>query len=168
MDRIGYLKKKWIWFYTKIIRENATPEFIARGWAIGMFFGFMIPFGFQLICSIPTAFLLRGSRIGATLGTLATNHFTIWFIYPFQCWVGNLFLGNRLTYDKISEELRFLVENQDYATLMKLGSDLILSFFIGGALFAAVSTPVTYLAVRNIVRNYLERKKMRRDRTAGK
>ena len=57
----------------KIVREKASPEYIARGWAIGMFFGCLIPFGFQLICSIPAAFILKGSKIGATLGTLLTN-----------------------------------------------------------------------------------------------
>ena len=74
------LQKMWLKMYIKIVREKATPEYIARGWAIGMFYGCLIPFGFQLICSIPTAFLLKGSKIGATVGTFITNHFTIFVI----------------------------------------------------------------------------------------
>ena len=68
-------------FYKKIVGEDASPEFIARGWAIGMFYGCLIPFGLQLILSIPTAFFLKGSKVGATLGTFITNHFTVFVIY---------------------------------------------------------------------------------------
>ena len=77
MIRKNYFRKKLISLYSKIVREKASPEYIARGWAIGMFYGCMIPFGLQLICSIPTALVLRGSKIGAVLGTFITNHFTI-------------------------------------------------------------------------------------------
>ena len=76
----GFLKRKLILLYLKIVREKASPEYIARGWAIGMFYGCLIPFGFQLICSIPTAFLLKGSKIGASVGTLITNHFSVFII----------------------------------------------------------------------------------------
>jgi len=82
--------RKWIALYSRIIHEKATPEYIARGWAVGMFFGCLAPFGMQLILSVPTAFLLKGSKIGATIGTLLTNHFTIFLIYPVQCYrLGN-------------------------------------------------------------------------------
>ena len=59
----GWLKIQLQWLYYKIIRENATPEYVARGWAIGMFYGCFIPFGLQLACSIPTSFILKGSKI---------------------------------------------------------------------------------------------------------
>ncbi|MEG2076892.1 MAG: DUF2062 domain-containing protein, partial [Victivallaceae bacterium] len=109
--RIGkWMKRKGLWLYSKIVREKATPEYIARGWAIGMFYGCLIPFGLQLACSIPTSFLLKGSKIGATLGTLLTNHVTIFFIYPAQCYVGNKIMGGNLTFAEVKELFKDVLE----------------------------------------------------------
>ena len=77
---MSWIRRQWQRLREKILGEKATPEFIARGWAIGMFYGCAIPFGFQLILSIPTAILLKGSKIGATIATFVTNHFTIFII----------------------------------------------------------------------------------------
>jgi uncharacterized protein (DUF2062 family) len=48
------IRRWWKKIYAKMVSEKATPEYIARGWAIGMFYGCFIPFGAQLILSIPT------------------------------------------------------------------------------------------------------------------
>ena len=162
-----YLYRKWLMLYSKIVREKASPEYIARGWAIGMFFGCFIPFGLQLVCSIPTAFLLKGSKIGATLGTLITNHFTIFIIYPVQCWVGNRILCGNLSLDRIQCMMRDVLRLQDYETLFSMGLEVAASFFVGGLLFAAVSTPVCYYAVRRVVINYRHLREKARAKKAG-
>ena len=46
---MSWIKEKWRRLCEQILREKASPQFIARGWAIGMFYGCLIPFGFQLI-----------------------------------------------------------------------------------------------------------------------
>ncbi len=146
-----YLKRKYLELYAKMVREKASPEYIARGWAIGMFYGCAIPFGFQLMISIPAAFLLKGSKIGSVLGTLLTNHFTIWFIYPVQCYVGNKLIGGRLSWAEIKDAMSAVVNEQSYSKLFSLGGELAASFFVGGALLAAVMTPLTYYGVKNLV-----------------
>ena len=158
----GYIKRKYLTLCVKIVRETATPEYIARGWAIGMFYGCAIPFGFQLVLSLPTAFLLRGSKIGASIGTLITNHFTIFLIYPVQCIVGNRLIGGRLSYPQIKEAMNALVNEQSYGKLFSMGGELVASFFIGGALLAAVMTPLTYYAVKSLV----VRRRLRKERRA--
>ena len=50
--------------YRRTVREKASPEFIAKGWAIGMFYGCLAPFGLQICLSIPMALWLRGSKTG--------------------------------------------------------------------------------------------------------
>jgi len=149
-------------YYNKAIREPGTPEYVARGWAIGMFIGFAVPFGLQLVVSIPLSFLLKGSKLGATVGTLATNHFTIFVIYPFQCWLGSWLIGNPLSLAEISSELEQVLKEQDYQTLFGLGRDLVVSFFIGGFLLAFISTPICYYLVKNMVIQYRLRKEKRR------
>ena len=153
-----YLYRKWLMLYSKIVREKASPEYIARGWAIGMFFGCFIPFGLQLVCSIPTAFLLKGSKIGATLGTLITNHFTIFIIYPAQCWVGSHLLGGTLSYHAIETAMADVLKEQSYEALMKIGGELVAAFFLGGALLSVIMTPLTYWFVKNLVIRYRNRK----------
>ena len=136
------LKRKCLFLYMKIVREKASPEYIARGWAIGMFFGCLIPFGFQLICSLPAAFLLKGSKIGATFGTLSD-----------------------LTYPGVKEALRDVLHRQDMDSLLGIGWDLIEAFFIGGLLLTVLMTPLTYYGVKFAVvryRNLREKLKARR------
>lgn len=141
-------------FYAKIVRETADPKYIARGWAIGMFYGCLIPFGFQLLCSIPTAFLLKGSKVGATIGTLITNHFTIFIIYPVQCYVGLALMGRRRTFGELEEIMKKVIEKGDYETLFSIGTELVSAFFIGGFLLTAIMTPITYFFVKSLVLKY--------------
>ena len=152
------LKNYAVILYNRIVKEKATPEYIARGWAIGMFYGCMIPFGFQLLCSIPTAFLLKGSKIGATFGTLLTNHFTIFIIYPVQCLVGNHMIGGNLSYAAVNEAMQNVLKLQNYSALMELGCNLIISFFVGGALLTLIMTPLTYFSVKKMVINHRKQK----------
>ena len=150
----AFMKRSLKRLYNKIVSEKAPPEYIARGWAIGMFWGCLIPFGLQLIFSIPTAFLLNGSKIGATVGTLITNQLTIFIIYPVQCYVGSRITGSALSYDEIKAAITDVIHRGSYSALFEMGTDLITAFFVGGMLFAAIMTPATYLAVKNTVIKY--------------
>ena len=161
-SRMEKVRRLVRYYYNKAVREKGTPEYIARGWAIGMFIGFAVPFGLQLLVSVPLSFLLKGSKLGATVGTLATNHFTIFIIYPFQCWLGSYLIGNPLSFSEISAGLEEVIKYQDYETLFLLGKDLIVAFFIGGFLLAFVSTPICYFVVKNMVIQYRLNKEKRR------
>ena len=158
----GFLKRKLILLYLKIVREKATPEYIARGWAIGMFYGCLIPFGFQLICSIPTAFLLKGSKIGASVGTLITNHFSVFIIYPLQCYAGLLLMGRTRSLAELKEIMAKVIHASSYEALLGIGTELVAAFFIGGALLTAVMTPVTYFLVKSLVVKYRAKRKAAR------
>ena len=164
----------------RMMREKQPPEFIARGWAIGMFYGCTIPFGFQLMLSIPTAVILKGSKVGATVGTFITNHFTIFVIYPAQCWAGNkvleLFGCDVMSVAKIVAELKrvgslSMLSGEFWAALGQLGGGVMASFFIGGALLALVCTPLTYWGVLRSVqrrRARMEQRKLeRREKRVG-
>ena len=105
------LKRRALWLYSKIVKGSGTPQYIARGWALGAFIGSVVPIFCQLIISIPLAFLLRASKIGATLGTFHTNPVTVVFIYPLQCWIGNRLIGGSLTWNDLVTATRGLVMN---------------------------------------------------------
>lgn len=166
MSIIRWIRKKWRKIYLKIVREKASPEYVARGWSIGMFYGCLIPIGGQLLFSIPTAFALKGSKVGAVLGTFITNQITIFFIYPAQCWLGAKLLGVDLSYGDIKIKLKDLMEASTLLefrdALLKLAGELSISFLVGGAIMAAVLTPFTYFAVKKMVIAYRIRVEKRR------
>ena len=130
----------------KMVSEPLPPEDIAAGWALGMFIGCAIPFGFQLVISVPLALMMRVSKVGATLGTLITNPVSILVIYPAQTWIVDalLFKGS-LSFSKLMDM------EWTWETVRKLGVDAMLSFFIGGIALALILSPVTYFTVKRLV-----------------
>lgn len=148
------LKRLTSYCYYKIVRAGGSPDYIARGWAIGMFIGCVIPMSFQIMISVPLSFLLKGSKIGAVLGTLITNPVSIIFIYPLQCFIGSKLIGGSLTLAAAQEAMKGVLQEQSWGALARLGTDLLVSFFAGGLLFALILTPITYLTVCQAVVRY--------------
>ena len=140
----------------KMVREPLPPEDIAAGWALGVFVGFAVPFGMQLVVSVPLAMMMRVSKVGATVGTLVTNPVSIFFIYPAQTWMVNkLLFGGSLT-------LQHLLEVEwTWKTVRRLGAEVSVSFFLGGFLLAIVFSPIAYLAVKRIVLRHRARMQKR-------
>ena len=149
-----WLKEKLSALYDKIVKERKSAEFIARGWALGVFVGSVIPFGIQIYIALPLSFLLKGSKIGALTGTLISNPLTILFLYPAQCWMGSRLLGKDISWEAISDAMKGVLTQQDWSSLSQLSGHLVTSFFAGGLMLAAVCTPLTYFFVLHLVRNY--------------
>ena len=138
----------------RMAAEKGSPEYVARGWALGMFIGCSVPFGLQLLISVPLAFTLKAGKIGAVAGTFITNPVTIFFLYPAQTWAADKLLGGNLSYDKL-EGLEW-----SWRTITALGADVFAAFFLGGFILAMILSPATYFAVRALVR----RRRARRER----
>lgn len=134
----------WRSLREKMVKDPLPPEDVAAGWALGMFIGCTVPFGLQLLVSVPLAVMMRVSKIGATVGTFITNPVSIFFIYPAQTWLAfKILFGDR--------EMGELPEEWTRETVMSLSGPVTASFFIGGLIFAAVLTPLTYFTVKKIV-----------------
>ena len=143
------LKSYWHEIREKMIHDPLPPEDVAAGWALGMFVGCAVPFGLQLLVSVPLALMMRVSKIGATVGTLITNPVTIFFIYPAQTWVVNKVLfGGSLSFERLMD-----VE-WTWEAVRKLGAEAMASFFLGGLALAIILTPITYFAVKRLVVRY--------------
>lgn len=141
----------------KILSERASPGYVARGWALGMFVGCAVPFGLQLMVSVPLSFAMKCSKIGATVGTLITNPVTIFFIYPAQTWVGCRLLGLPLSWPYIEEACDklgrvSLFKAEGWQILGEVGGRVLAGYFLGGFLLAFLLTPITYWVVRRIAR----------------
>lgn len=151
----------WRLLKRKMVGEALSPDAIAAGWALGMFVGCAVPFGLQLVVSVPLALMLRVSKVGATVGTLVTNPVTIFFIYPAQTWAVNRLLFNgSLSFGRLME-----VE-WTWEAVRRLGAEAVASFFLGGLLLAAVLTPPTYFVVKRVVVAYRAARERKRHGTA--
>lgn len=157
------LKKRSVayWYY-KILRERGTPDFIARGWAVGLFVNFFIPCFFQAVTAIPLAFLFKGSRIAAFVGTFISNNFTIPLIYPVQCYIGGYLICNPLSYEQIKTALNGIIINPSYEEIYRLGMHLMMAFFAGGALLGIISAIPGYFIAHRLTAEYQQKRHERR------
>ncbi len=68
--------------------------------------------------------------------------------------MGCLITGRPLSYAAIKKAMVDVINTQSYEALMNTGFDLIVGFLVGGALFAAIMTPLTYFGVKRMVINF--------------
>ena len=152
----------WRRVYCKIVKQEGSPESIARGLALGLFVGFAMPMGGQMIVAIPLAFLLKANKVLAVMGTVVTNPYTSLFIYPVQCWFGAQLMGAPLNLQELKAAFRALLADPTWAHFSSLGSGLIVPFFIGGFVFAVLSAVPTYYLSLYAVRAYRRRRALKR------
>ena len=146
------LRSYWHALKAKMVKDPLPPEDVAAGWALGMFVGCAVPFGLQLIVSVPLALMMRVSKIGATLGTLITNPVTIFIIYPAQTWaVNRLLFGGSLTFQRLMDM------EWTWHSVRRLGAEAMVSFFLGGLALGMIFSPLTYFLVRRLVLWYRRR-----------
>jgi len=175
------------YIYVKLVKQAGTPDYIARGVAIGLMVGMVIPFGLQIPVAIALAFLLKAAKIPAFACTWVTNHITIFFIYPVQCWIGSYLIGNPLSFEVIEEKLKVITHGPSWTselfdgkiimafeTLFKqfitsfeaLGGQIVASFFVGGFLFGTILAVPGYFLSLYWVKQYrkLKEKKLKKRR----
>ncbi len=111
--RRSWWRKQVHYYYYQILRLRGTPKAIARGVAIGVFFGCFPFFGLQTLLAVVGATLLRGNRLTAMAATWISNPLTYVPIYAFNFHVGQ-------------EILR--VKDVDLSTIDWTSSDL---FYLG-------------------------------------
>lgn len=121
-----------------------TRQGVALGMAVGLFFGFLIPFG-QIPCAAVLSVLLRGNIPVAVAATLVSNPFTFGSIYYGAYCLGDWLLGisNMLPIKKDT------LADEAAAVAGWLGqiSSMGLPLLLGLALLACVLSVAGYYAV---------------------
>ncbi len=143
-------------FYYKLLRQSGSPEYLARGAALGVAVGFIIPISGQLIIGFPLAFWLKGSKIFMTAGTMISNPFTVVILYPIQILLGSWVIFRPLTFAELSAK-----DFSSFEAFRHLGAEIIIDFFIGGVVFSLLTVPIAYYLTLKLVRSYRRQKELR-------
>jgi len=173
------------WLYRRVARLEDSKISIARGMALGVIFGALMPPGLQLVTGIPVGLLLGANPIALIAGTFISNPVTYIPLYTFNCKVGAQFMGLFGLQASIGQELKdALYALRDFDILSPIESFRFLfetlkpfaTYWICGGLIVglAASVPVYYLSYLVVVEVHklrefsLARRKARRDELAAR
>ncbi|MEA3485239.1 MAG: DUF2062 domain-containing protein [Candidatus Aerophobetes bacterium] len=140
----------------RLVQINDSPQKIARGFAIGIFWGILPTFGLAIIFSLPTAVFLRANKISSILGTFVSNPLTAPFIYAFSYKIGQWVLGH--------SSLTFSWKFINIEELLNISGSLL----VGSVIFAITTSLATYFLVLKIVAKHHQRKNLKTGMSEGK
>jgi uncharacterized protein (DUF2062 family) len=107
------------------------------------------------------AFIFKAAKIPAFACTWVTNHFTVFIIYPLQCWIGSYLIANPLHLEEVRKVLSNVVEDPSWESFKSLGGQIIASFFAGGFLFGLLLAIPGYFISLYLVRKHREHKELK-------
>lgn len=108
---------------------EGNPHYIALGMAVGIFVSMTPIIPLQTIVAVALAYLFRGSKSAAALGTWLSNPLTIPVVYYAAYKLGCLLLG----YQNTLESIAF----NSFSQLMALGIEVTWAMLVGGAVIGA-------------------------------
>ena len=143
-NKLPYWNRYGRYLYWRFTRMQGTPEYIARGLAVGVFAGLFPIFGLQSIVGIAIATLLRGHKIAAAVGTWVSNPLTYLPIYTINFQVGQWLLQSQ-------EE--FVPESiLSFSELMQYGTQFVTSLFLGCLVMGIIGGVLSYFIGLKLIR----------------
>lgn len=127
----------------KLLSIRDTPESMARGLAVGFFFGISFLLGLQTVLAVVVSYLIRGNKLVAATLTAVSNPITSLPLYGMCYWVGQLVLGRKA-------ELPNLDSVRSVDAFLALGPSFFLAMFIGTTLVGLIGSVALYLSANRI------------------
>ncbi|MCB2147741.1 MAG: DUF2062 domain-containing protein [Deltaproteobacteria bacterium] len=115
---------------------EGSPHYLALGMAVGIFVSITPIIPLQTIVAVFLAFLVRGSKSAAALGTWLSNPLTIPVVYYANYKLGCMLLGYQKTLDSIAFD--------SFSQLMGLGLEVTWAMIVGGVVIGAVLGVAAY------------------------
>ena len=125
---------------------EGNPHYIALGTAIGTFVSITPIIPFQTAVAVTLAFLVRGSKSAAAIGTWLSNPLTIPLVYYADYKLGCVLLNCQTT----AESIRF----DSFSQLMDLGLEVTSAMLVGSLVLGSIIGVIVYfLTFRVFARN---------------
>lgn len=156
---IEKLKRFIRYWYLRLVRIQASPQNIARGLAAGVFVGLLPVLPFQTIIAIALAFVVRGSKIAAALGTWVSNPLNWVPVYMMFYYVGKAVVPFDVP--------AFDPSQLEMAQMIEMGWKFFIVMMVGGLVVATPSAVVSYFIAFKGVSVYRAKRKARLRRPSG-
>lgn len=127
---------------------RGTPEYLARGLAVGVFAGLFPFFGFQTLMGVSLAFVFRGHKLLAAAGTWVSNPFTYVPIYLLNYQIGCWLLGSQ---EPLFEDWGSLQTVED---ILAVGAEFTLSLLFGCFVVGIISAVFAYFVSLKVIQNW--------------
>ena len=147
------LKRFSRYWYLRLLRIQATPHNIAMGLAAGVFIGLLPVLPFQTVLAVALAFVVRGSKIAAALGTWVSNPLN-WV----PCYIAFYKVGRLILPFEVPPLDLHRVE---MAQLVESGWRLFAVMMTGGLAIALPSSVLAYFVAFRLIAAYRRRKAAR-------
>ncbi|MCS6812869.1 MAG: DUF2062 domain-containing protein [Cyanobacteria bacterium] len=129
-------RRRWRYYYWKLVRLRSTPESMALGLAMGVLVGMIPLFGMQSLLSIGLATLVGGNKWLAVLGTWISNPVTDVPLVLLNFRLGQWLLRNHSIVD---------LRVESFQDLVNLGGELVTVLITGCLVTGTISAIVTYV-----------------------
>lgn len=136
-------------FYRKIVRINDSPQRVARGVAIGVFWGVMPTFGLAILFSVPTAIFLRANKMASILSTFVSNPLTTPIFYASGYSIGQFILNS--SGKNIPSFSWKIIRIENLWGISK-------SLLIGNAILATIMALSAYIVTLKIIQRHRRRR----------
>ncbi len=151
--------KKRTKFIEKLKTLQGDPHFIAMGMAIGVFVAITPTIPFHTILALAMAYVFKGSRPAALLGTLICNPFAMVFIY-YTCYkTGNFLLGGTLDAEQsvtilieiVKQDIGFYDKIISFADFAGTQLKVFGAMLLGGVVLGIPSSVFSYFITKQFV-----------------
>ena len=144
------LRRSVRYWRLRVVRIQASPHNIALGLAVGIFAGLLPILPFQIAVAVTLAFIVRGSKIAAALGTWITNPLN-WVPFYMMCY----YIGKVVVPFEIPP---FDPAHLEMTQMIDLGWKFFAVMMVGGLVMAAPGAVIAYVATRKAMMLYRKRK----------
>jgi len=158
------------YYLLRVKRLKGDPEYLARGFAFGVFMGVLPLVPVQTIILVPLTILLRVSTIAAIVaGTLVSNPLTFMPQYYLTWKIGNAVLPGEVSWEQLDRVLhevtRFMAEENllrgiadSLTAISRLGLNTVAVLLTGGAIIGIPAGLISYCFARKFFYAVRERR----------
>lgn len=133
----------WVWI-RDLLTVRDTPEALARGLAVGFFFGVSLFWGLQILMAVLVSYLVRGNKVVAAAMTAVSNPLTTLPLYSFCYFVGHLILGGNDKHPDFT-----LVHSLE--GFLALGPHFFITMLIGTTLIGLLGAGAIYFSSERLL-----------------
>lgn len=154
-----FYKRAFNYIVLRLKRRPGSPEYIAKGFAIGVAINFWPILFTHFICGFVICRLIAADILAMFIGTMLGNPWTFAIVYPLMYKLGKTLLGMRPRHraeslDSIEEVWAQIWPIKSLDNLYFAFHEIILPMMLGGFLLALPAGILGYYIARNAVRVY--------------